>query len=89
MRKDEGKLMTRFLKEKGSFSAWKKNFKRHYGKNCDIINRWFNDVSLKDSIGSGFFFHDTAEGCEYWFNLERDWRMDMTFGLLCSKITEV
>lgn len=80
MRKDEGKRMTRFLKERGSFSAWRKNFKKHYGKHYNL-EKWCKDVSFKDCIGSGFFFHETMEGSEYWFDLMYDWHVETGYSL--------
>lgn len=76
------KQFIRFLKEKGIYAAYRRNFGLRFIKIwdktlCDKIGvngmTFFDAVSWKKYVSYAFHWASTKEGHEFWLKISREW----------------
>ena len=79
--KEEKRIFVRFLKQKGAYAAFKRNFNLNYikanapslGKRIFSRNEYFDIVAPRFYLSYSFMWATTIEGQTYWQTICNEW----------------
>ena len=71
------KIFTRFLKEKGAFYAFRRNFDTYFlfpSQTPVTCRQYLDMVKIYNYITHAFHWMDMPEGYDFWNNIDKEWR---------------